>query len=107
MATSIAEPAPVAEENAVARYLELYGDHDLTECPTSEAEIRAFLAEHNLKHGDVVNFGDYRDTCSHIVFRQRDGNLTLIDNPDDRGAGYLTIPKVRALREVYLCHCTV
>ena len=85
---------PVAEESAVARYLELHGDDDETERPTSEAEIQALLSEHDLKHGDVVNFGDYRDSDSHIVFRQKDGKFTLLMNPDDRGAGYLTIPKV-------------
>lgn len=90
---------PVAEEGAVAvaRYLELYGVDDLTECPASEAEIEVLLSEHNLKHGDVVNFGDYRDTDSHIVLRRKDGKLTLIANPDDRDAGYLTIPKVLQL----------
>ena len=98
----IVEPPslPVAEESAapVARYLELYGVDDLTECPTSEAEIEALLSKYDLKHGDVVNFSDYRDTDSHIVLRQKDGGkLTLIANPDDRGAGYLTIPKVYTL----------
>ena len=97
----IVEPPslPVAEEGAaaVARYLELYGVDDLTECPTSEAEIEALLSKYDLKHGDVVNFSDYRDTDSHIVLRQKDGKLTLIANPDDRGAGYLTIPKVLQL----------
>ena len=109
---------PAAEDSAVARYLELYsGDDDLTECPTGEAEIQALLSEHNLKHGDVVNFGDYRDSDSHIVFRQKDGKLTLLANPDDRGAGYLTIPKVighhekiikpheRAVRDDYFDIC--
>ena len=93
---SIVAPSslPAAGESAVARYLELYGVDDLTECPTSESEIQALLSKHDLKHGDVVNFGDYRDSDSHIVFRQKDGTLTLLANPDDRGAGYLTIPKV-------------
>ena len=90
---SIEEPptSPAAKESAVARYLELYG---VDECPTSEAEVQALLSKHDLKHGDVVNFGDYRDTHSHVVFRQKDGKLTLLANPDDRDAGYPTIPKV-------------
>lgn len=88
-------PATEPEENGVAKYLELCGVDDITECPTDEAEIQALLSKHALKHGDVVNFGDYRDTDSYIVFRQqKDGKLTLLENPDDRGAGYLTIPKV-------------
>ena len=81
-----------AEDSPTAVYLELY-EFGL-ECPTSDAEVQALVSEYNLKHGDVVNFGDYRDTNSHIVFRQEDGKLTLIANPDDRSAGYLTIPKV-------------
>jgi hypothetical protein len=100
---SIVEPPSLAttEEGAVAaaRYLELYGVDDLTECPTSDAEIQALLSEHNLKHGDVVNFGDYRDSDSYVVLRQKDDKLTLLDNPDDRGAGYLTIPKVELLTQ--------
>ena len=89
------KPSLPAEDSTStrARYLEMYA-LGLTECPTSDAEVQALVSEYNLKHGDVVNFNDYRDTDSHIVFRQKDGKLTLLANPDDRGSGYLTIPKV-------------
>ena len=87
-----------AEDSSTAVYLELY-EFGL-ECPTSDAEVQALVSEYNLKHGDVVNFGDYRDTDSHIVFRQEDGKLTLIANPDARSAGYLTIPKVLKTRSI-------
>ena len=81
------------EENTVARYVQLY---ELgLKCPASEAEEQELSSEYQLKHGDVVSFSDYRDTSSYIVFRREDGKLTLLDNPDDRQAGYLTIPKVR------------
>jgi len=78
-------------DGRVAKYLELY-IYDL-KCPTSEKDVKALVAEYDLKHGDVVSFNDYRDTDSHIVFSQDGGRVTLIPNPDDRGAGYLTIPK--------------
>ena len=89
---------PFGEENKtaiadgrVAKYLELY-IYDL-KCPTSEKDVKALVAEYDLKHGDVVSFNEYRDIDSHIVFSQDCGRVTLIPNPDDCGAGYLTIPK--------------
>lgn len=72
-----------------AKYLPLYG----LQCPTSEEEVITFVSLHKLSHGDVVAFSDYRDTDSHIVFERDDGTISLIPNPDDRDAGYLTIPK--------------
>jgi hypothetical protein len=82
------------EENTVARYLRLY-ELEL-EYPTSDAEKEEILSDsdYQLKHGDVVSFSDYRDTGSCIVCRQENGKLTLLENPDDLAAGYLTIPKV-------------
>ena len=83
---------PTEESAGVARYVRLYELR--LNCPTSEEEEQALLSEYQLKHGDVVSFSDYRDTSSYIVFRQKDGKLTLLGNPDDQSAGYLTIPTV-------------
>ena len=83
------------EENEKARYVRLY---ELgLKYPTSDEEKQKILSDPDfqLKHGDVVSFSDYRDTGTCIVCRQKDGKLTLVGNPDDRSAGYLTIPKVR------------
>ena len=85
---------PSKDNAAVARYVKLYQLG--LEYPTSEAEEQALLSKYQLKHGDVVSFNDYRDTSSYIVFRRKDGKLILLSNPDDRSAGYLTIPKVHA-----------
>lgn len=73
----------------VAKYLELY---DL-ECPTTQADKEALIVEHGLSHGDVVSFDDYRDIDSYIVLCKEDGTVTLVRNPDDSAAGYLTIPE--------------
>ena len=73
----------------VAKYLELY---DL-ECPTTQADQEALIVEHGLSHGDVVSFDDYRDIDSYIVLCKKDGTVTLVRNPDDSAAGYLTIPE--------------
>lgn len=84
------------EVNEKARYVRLY---ELgLKYPTSDEEKQEILSDPDfqLKHGDVVSFSDYRDTGTCIVYRQKDGKLTLVGNPDDRSAGYLTIPKVRA-----------
>ena len=76
-------------EGGIARYFELYR----LKCPASEAEVKALVEEYGLKHGDVVAFSDYRDTDSHIAISRDGTNIGLIPNPDDRQAGYLTIPK--------------
>ena len=72
-----------------AKYMRLYQ----RTCPSSKAEVTALVSEHDLKHGDVVAFSDYRDTDSHIVFSTDNDEVVLLQNPDDRAAGYLTIPK--------------
>lgn len=71
-----------------ARYLELYD----TAIPTNEAEVQALIAKHDLKHGDVLSFNEYRDVESQIAVLRDNGSITLIPNPDDSGSGYLTIP---------------
>ena len=85
----VQEEKPAAKCDRKARYLALYD----RECPTSKADIEALVTEHQLCHGDVVAFNDYRDIDSHIVYRQEDGTMTLLPNPDYAAAGYLTIPK--------------
>ena len=75
-------------DTRAARYLELYD----TTIPTGEAEVQALVAKHDLKHGDVLPFDEYRDVESQIAVLRDDGSITLIPNPDDSGSGYLTIP---------------
>ena len=82
-------PVDTKKPARVAKYLELY---DL-ECPTTQADKEALITEHGLSHGDVVSFDDYRDIDSYIVFCKEDGTVTLVRNPDDSAAGYLTIPE--------------
>ena len=72
-----------------AKYKELYQ----RTCPSRQAEVDALVSEYGLRHGDVVAFSDYRDSDSHIVFSKESGEVVLLQNPDDRAAGYLTIPK--------------
>lgn len=60
--------------------------------PTKEEDVQKFITENNLNHGDLVNFGDYRQTQVVIVSRDIDGKMSWIQNPDDHSAGYMTIP---------------
>ena len=82
-------PVDTKTPTRIAKYLELY---DL-ECPTTQADKETLIVEHGLSHGDVVSFDDYRDIDSYIVLCKEDETVTLVLNPDDSEAGYLTIPE--------------
>lgn len=71
-----------------AKYLRLYD----SECPTSAAGVEALVKKHELCHGDVVAFSEYRDSESYIVSCQENGTVTLIKSPDDSASSDLTIP---------------
>ena len=61
--------------------------------PETYDEVNAFVDKHSLNHGDVVRFGYYRDTDTVIVCRAvGSARMHFVLNPDDSGAGYLTIP---------------
>ena len=67
----------------------LYVNHDQ---PTDPADIVKFISDYNLHHGDLVDFGDYRQTGVVYVNRDVEGEWTFVQNRDDGSAGYLTIP---------------
>ena len=80
--------------DSVDQYIAI--DH---EKPTAPTDIAKFIADHGLNHGDLVDFGNYRQSGVVIVCRDVAGGMTWVKNPDDHRAGYLTIP-ARALENV-------
>ena len=66
--------------------------HYTGEKPESKKDIENFIKKYKLHHGDIVCFGNYRDTDSYIVVRHTSGQMTWIENPDETDSGYLTIP---------------
>ena len=63
------------------------------EVPQGKEEINAFIQSRSLKHGDVINFGDYRFIDAKIVqFNEDVRKYELLDNIDATDAGYLEIP---------------
>ena len=63
------------------------------EVPRRKQETDEFIQAHNLKHGDVINFGDFRFADAKIVrFNENDRIFELIDSIDVTDAGYLEIP---------------
>jgi len=55
--------------------------------------MASFIDENDLQHGDLVNFGEFRESETFIVCRNDDEEtMSLERNPDDMSAGYLTIP---------------
>lgn len=56
--------------------------------PSTDKILQMLAAKKKtLKYGDIVNFGEDRQSYSYIYV-----DNSFIKNPDDSGAGYLTIP---------------
>eukprot|EP00914_Ancora_sagittata_P020097 GHVO01039841.1.p1 GENE.GHVO01039841.1~~GHVO01039841.1.p1 ORF type:complete len:263 (-),score=54.29 GHVO01039841.1:14-802(-) len=64
----------------------------LFESGQKPACVGDFIKEHDLHHGDIVAFDDYRDSDSYIVV-EKEGLKTWQANVDDLDSEYLTIPK--------------
>jgi len=68
-------------------------DHPTGTKPATHDEVQKFISDHGLKLGDVVRFGKHRDGDTVIIGQAAEGGyLHFVRNPDDSGAGYLTIP---------------
>merc|ERR1712050_284709 len=62
--------------------------------PETDLEINRYVLNHNLQHGDLVNFDEYRESATKIVYFDPSSTMyRFISNPDESGSGYLTIPK--------------
>lgn len=66
---------------------------DGSEPPEDAGEINQFIQQRNLHHGDVVSFGSMRAEMAYIVmYSASTDSYSWVENPDDAGASYLTIP---------------
>ena len=61
-----------------------------------ENDLKEFIEKHmvDINHGDLLTVLDeYRATNTIIVYYdEKENKMTTMSNPDDRSAGYLTIP---------------
>ncbi len=77
-----------------AKYVEYYvkdvAEDDIK--PPSASELEKVL-KIKLNVGDIVNFGDYRQSGCYFVGGS-DEHRVMVKNPDNSGSGYLTIPMV-------------
>jgi len=64
------------------------------EDPKTDAEIQSYISRHGLKHGDIVNFDEYRESEAYIVcYDDILKKYKFLENEDDSEAGYLSIPE--------------
>ena len=67
----------------------------------SGSHIDAFIRQHEMTHGDVISDGEHRMNAAKIVNYDESNNMyNLVENPDESGSGYLTVP------ETILCKVT-